>query len=467
MNDKYLDIMQKEDFKVLSKINFLGDLIEDKYKYKEKYLIEYLLERGIHSKEMDDYVVYRPYFARFYIKYNIIEPLLLCHLSTLLEQYDENNLIIDVILDRIDDNKKRELLHNIKVGDYTEFHDKEDEVIEIFKRHKIDLKTLFVTTEKPKFSEIKLSMEDEQLINEFYNSFKGQDKKVLDLMANEFKKCLVINHNRTIYDIKKLIEFKKEHPKFILTNSESDEGEYNSKNEELSISLVVPLVFSHELSHFLFTNYDKTFVYQPYEELRKRIITKENREKMTNYLELFHMEYDDMLDYYEKEYYEMVNTKYGSFDNYIEIVCQDVLNNKPNFITIWNKVDRVTSMEGVDESNISDIVLELLIIEKNEYVISKTRNHLAAKLMLENLFDALLMGELFDGDNCKSGHGALYFKGSEQLSFDECLADYDAILKSSEKDDVLDDMQQILGNELIDFLNNYLKENREEKHEHR
>ena len=52
------------------------------------------------------------------------------------------------------------------------------------------------------------------------------------------------------------------------------------------------------------------------------------------------------------------------------------------------------------------------------------------------------------------------FMDDKDLSFNECLADYDAIKNSRKADRLINDLQGIIGSDLISFLDDYLRKNR-------
>ena len=118
------------------------------------------------------------------------------------------------------------------------------------------------------------------------------------------------------------------------------------------------------------------------------------------------------------------------------------------------------------EDNIKQVVSELIINECNEYVNILTKNYYAEELMLENLLDALLKGDIFDHKydvECLSGHSKLSFETEKTLSFDEVLADYDTIKNSSKANILINKLRTLVGNRLVDYLDNYIEEYRNSK----
>ena len=73
----------------------------------------------------------------------------------------------------------------------------------------------------------------------------------------------------------------------------------------------------NEFSHFLFHTFEDMEILDDY----KKLVNKNfDKEKIRNYLILFHSEYSDYLEFYERKYYQLVEKKYGSIDNYVKIV---------------------------------------------------------------------------------------------------------------------------------------------------
>ena len=146
-----------------------------------------------------------------------------------------------------------------------------------------------------------------------------------------------------------------------------------------------------------------------------------------------------------------------------------MLNNIPEMLELWNHEKGTMKFYPVFEFNVRDVVMEFLTIEREEFVRINTRKYFAPDLMIENMLDAILLGKIFDNDlgiNCLSGHGSFYFSNKKR-SFDECLANYDAIKKSIKGDKLILDLESLIGYDLINFLDSYIEKNREGKYEHR
>ena len=456
--DKYIELIKNNNYEELANINFIDELV--KYKYQDKYLIEYLLEKGIHGSEMDDYLKYHDDFIPFYLKYNIIKPLLNCSLRVLLKR-NNNDLYFDLILDKLNDEDKIKLYYNMRITSYNDFHELEREVIDIYLRHGIILPIMFISTKLNKIDEIPL---DYELIDEFKELFKDINLKLLNFLENEFKRSLIINPDRTINDLKKIIKFKKENPNFTFINSNVLDGSFDYKTLELKTNSKDSLIFNHELSHFLYQITEDNNILEGYENIRKTIDTENNLKRIKMFLMEIHLRYDKLKEEIEKEYDKKIREFYGSIDNYFKKIKLDMQDNKPEFLLVRNKNTNRDMGHIVTDSNLDDVTVSFMETEKFTYSMFECRKQFSPYLMLENMLDAIFNGKIFDDIelNCISGHGTFYFTKNKTNSFDECLADYDAIKKSLEGVKIIKILKQLIGSQLIDFLDNYIKINREE-----
>ena len=362
---------------------------------------------------------------------------------------------------KLDNNDRLELLNNLKNNSYWEFRDHEKEIMNLCKKHNTNFSRLFIDTTNIR-DNISFKKSDTKLIDEFCEVFKDTDVHTLNVYLNEFKRRLAFDAPRTKEDIKKLINLKKNNKNFILKISNNTEGEYDGNLDYITISPKRKGVLTHELSHMMFQEFDEdnlNNILKRYEKIRKTIDKEDVILKITSYLRNFHERFNDMKKYFENIYYHEIKKKYGNYNEYVKTICNDIYKSNPDIIS--------TSDDSlyfyVDEDNILDVVTELLIIEKNEFVNNNTRNYYSEELMLENLLDAVLKGAIFDGKlniECFSGHMGKDFLEYDDLSFDECLADYDTIKNSKKGEKLINDLESLVGNKLIKFLDNYLIKNR-------
>lgn len=457
---EYNNLIVNNELDKLANISILDDLVE--YTYQGRYLIEYLLEKGIHTKAMDQKTIYRPNWIKFYLKYHIIKPILNSHLGPLLTTI-ENETLLDQLLKELNREEKMLLYNNLKLNSYWDFHDNEREIINSYNKHGIKLPTIFIHQYLITDSKIQISKDKELLIKEFFNTFSDLSPTTKSILTHELVRKLQVNYTRTKNDIQKLINYKKTNPKFKITIEKDSEGEYNQDNNELSISISRTGILSHELSHLMYGTIDEIkdiCDINEYHRIRKIIDTPKNIEKILAYLRDFHSRYAYMQTVFTEIYYYEIKKKYHSIDEYTQQIYQDLLTNKPDIIMVNS-----TNKQGfyLNDDNICEVINELLLIEKEEFVVNALRNYYSEELMLENLLDALLMGAIFDDlmlAECLSGHGRFYYLDDEELSFNECLANYDAIKISRKATKLIAILQELVGDDLINLLDYYLEKNR-------
>ena len=454
----YSNLIINNEFEKLANISNINDLV--KYQYLHRYLIEYLLERRIHTKMMDAIALVKKEWTYFYLKYDIIKPLIRCNLNTLLQTYN-NELLLDILLKKLNHDERIKLLHNLKHDSYWDFHNNEEKIANIYLNYGITFPKVFI--DKPVINKTNLlfSKNDTKLIDEFKKVFCDCDKLTISFYITEFKRGMKNDKEKVLHDIKDLIQYKQKNPNFKLLISNNTEGEYNPIQKQIVISPYRHNIFYHEFSHLRYDDIDinnKDDILIHYKNIQNKI-DESHIVKITNYLNNFHHNYEQMKKYFSEIYYHEIKKKYGSYNEYIKVICRDIEDNYPEMIMVD---DRLISFYP-DYNKLEDTVVELLSLEKEEYVNNLTRNFYSEELILENLLDALLMGKIYDGffDIISlSGHSGFDFIESDDLSFNECLANYEAIKKSSKAERLINDLTNLVGYELIYFLENYIAINR-------
>ena len=456
---KYIESFEQKKYDVFEKNELLKDGLLD---YQGKTIIEFLLDNDFHNNEMDNFASYSKEWAYYYIKYNILKPVMQCKLEILLS-YEKGKKIIDYLLEKIDDNEKIELYHHIQRYDYWQFHMMEDEIIKIYKNHGVILPKIFVSNS---FTRNTSPIVSDDIFQEFTRTYIDQDKEIIEYILRIFKKNYQINSGRTTNDMLKLIDYKKQNPEFRIYNSNSIEGGFNPTEKFLKINTVSELIFNHELSHIIFEMCESEKSDQDvkkFDELRQPILKGDYQNKIISYLKRFHESFEKFKVKYHETYRKEIVKKYGSLNEYIKHICVSIIESKSNIIKL-SHIDSLPDYYFLDEVDIPDVALEVIKTEEEEYVTYMARHHFASQLVIEDLLDAIYIGdiydELFDID-CLCGHGIFYYMFDEKLPFNECLANYDAIKKLPNNSGIMNDLRNLIGDEMIMFLDNYLVKNRE------
>lgn len=466
-NKEYNRLIYNNKLQDLSEIWNISDLT--RYVYFNKYLLEYLLEKDIHTTRMDSFAKSDELWIKLYVKYDITKPLLDIELDKLLV-INNNELLLETLLKKLNNKDKVELYNNLKMNSFWLLRKNETLIIKLYKKYNIMLDNTFIKIPDILDKEITVNSKLNNLLKEFMNIFSDIDKNVLDIYVNEFKRKYKIDKKRTIFDIKKIIDYKKKNKCFKLTindfinDDNISSGEYDSSNNRIVINRYEHDIFNHELSHLFYdelenpTNTPNVI----YKTIQDKTLTKKTVDKIIDYLKEFHSRYNYMENIFRELYYTEINKKYGNFNNYCNKIYKSLLKSNPEFITM----DSHDTIIYVDYDHLDDVVIELVTDECDLYTKILVLNYYSEELMLENLLDALLKGNIFEDKydvDSLSGHSKKSFRKDKNLSFNECLADFDAIKNSKKADILINKLRIIVGDELVDYLENYIDINRKNK----
>ena len=465
-NSEYNRLITNNKLNELKEIWNIGDLT--RYSYHKKCLLEYLLEKNIHTTRMDNYAINNELWIKLYLKYNIVKPLINASLIHLLV-FNNGELLLDTLLKKLTVKEKMKLYHVFKRDNYWLLHNNESLIRKIYYKYGIDLPSTFIRLPSISDKSIKASKKLQSALDNFTKVYSDVNEHVINIYLNEFKNKSKINLIRTINDINKLIKIKKLYPDFKLVIKDYDieintsVGEYSGYDKTILINQYRHGIMNHELSHLFYDKLEKNSsdAYIEYQSIQKKIIDSEKVENIIKYLKSFHDNYYFMEKRFTELYYAKIKNRYMSFNNYFNKIYQDIKRHHLDYITIDNNDTTIYI-----EDNLKETVLELIDNECNDYVNILISNYYTEELMLENLLDALLNGLIHDNKyniECLSGHSKSSFEEEITLSFDEVLADFDAIKNSPKADIIISKLERIVGNELVDFLNNYIKRNRTNK----
>lgn len=462
-NNEYNRLIYTNKLNELSEIWNISDFT--RYKYLNKYLLEYLLEKNIHTTRMDNYAHSNGVWIDLYIKYKIIEPLVNSELSELLK--DES--LLDKLLKVLNDKQKIELYQNFKKQDYWLLLSSESLIIEKYLKYGIKLPRLFLRIPLISDKKNNVSKNMQLLLDEFSKTYNNLDNKTKYTLLNELKRNIKVNKARAINDIIKLIEYKKTYPGFkfktfeLFDEEEAQGGKYNSESETITIDQYRNGIFSHEFSHLLFNEFEyNQEIVDEYKIIQKEINKPKTVKKIISYLNNFHHNYEYMYSIFLELYIAQIKNEYGSFSNFLLQLCNDMVKTDPLYITI----DQNNTQIYLTGDNLKEIIFELLKAKWSEYANILTDNYYTEELFLENLLDALLKGNIYEGKykiDCLSGHTKKYYKESKESSFDEVLANYYAIINSKKANKLISDLRELVGDDLIELLDEYMEVYRNNK----
>ena len=297
----------------------------------------------------------------------------------------------------------------------------------------------------------------------FYNDGKS-DKSAIDALITSYRYLTSTNNDYAILEIRQIIEIKKRYPdKF--TYTKIPEGAYfNVSKGGVFLDNDVISTINHETSHalhyYLAGNYVPDNYFEVIEQARNNpelvFLTKEYSKKFLEIKNnvLASVSKSDISNYYDSKYTgdKLVNlAKFLSSskdeqrkkfkDSYPQVVLDTIL----------------AKTYSVDE-----FIAQRKEIEIKEVVDATMRNDYGAFIAIGDIIDAIYLGKYRNGVlvddsglNIPSayGHGISYYSMSSH-GFDEMIADYGEILKSKNGNEMLIYLRSIVGDELVDMIEN-------------
>ena len=474
----YIRFLINKDYdKILEKSYYrLHELIDNRY--IGKTILEHLLKEKIHNRVMDNYAIKHKEWISLYIKYDVVEPLIKSNLKELLS-LDGKELLLDKLLKKLNMKQKMILYKNMKSNNLWLFAVNEDIIINSYAKHNINLNKRFITSPRISDQNINVGSSFNDLLLEFRKSFSDHDECSLNTAINEFKRKVKIDHYRTVNDIKLFIDYKKQCPNLkILTENitllkEEDVAAYYPNTKTIIINNYEKDVLSHEFSHLLFCEFElenivkdnpnNPIYFEAVYSIYKNKIKESRKEEIKKYINDLHERFENMFSVFNTLYIKEINRKYGNRYNYMYQIFFDILGNKPE--SIWIDKDKEVHIYISDTTNKEEIneifntILNLIDNLRNKYICDLTLNYYREELNLENLLDAIVDGDIFSkkySKKCLSGHSKKYFRSNRFHSFDEAIADYDAIKNSYKANQLITKLRSIVGDDMVDLLEEYL-----------
>ena len=247
---------------------------------------------------------------------------------------------------------------------------------------------------------------------------------------------------------------------------------YQKSKNEISITNKVTSVFNHELGHALLDKLSENTNQQELDSIIERI---KNNPKTIDKINTIAMVFAALKR-------EVLRQSYEYFDETYDFNDKSIL----RFINnAKNKTMEEYSKKGYSKRAIEEIInkeyteeeykKQYKKIQVNSLSVAIGRLKINPMLALSDIIDAVYDGEFLQL-NLKNrtggvirpigGHGVYYYKNRSDNKFDEIFANYMAIKKciddeifkfvySKEDDKPLDVLRYVLGNELVDYLDNF------------
>ena len=369
--------------------------------------------------------------------------------KTLFEYLLEENELItkNILLPDLLEYEEFKLI--IKVHEYKKQFPKIDKVLEDIEKE-----------QKEKYKVKDIAQETEILVNELINVIRceNSDETLLELLKTNYLYLCSID-KKYLNEVKKLIELKDKIPHFAFEH-DIDHSYY--RNQRIVIDIPSIEILNHELGHLFF--YTNANGYIP-SEIDAIVFKIANDEKFINTkIPLFTKLAREIFNDVERESYDLVNKIYNELNmEKYRLEVEEYLNDiqLPGFILKSLNIN--PKLISSEEFILKDMQIKQKTIR--DYILHCRYQGL---LIISDIIDAVCEGKYFDkklkdknGEILKGigGHGEKYYTNDKTNIFKEMIANYSSLIKLKESDKYIKLLRDIVGNELVEFLNTYYNEN--------
>ena len=328
----------------------------------------------------------------------------------------------------------------------------------------------YLTNLRFEYEAIKLDEESEKIINELFQVMddKKSDPYLVYALVASYRKLLSDN-SEYAYEIKQIIEIKKNNPDFVLKYIK-DGAYFNGFKQMIGMEDANIDTLNHEMGHALYHYLTEEDYTEEYEQLMTRLkndktILEKTSEYSKRFQELKSIIEEEVEDNYMKKYDESITEeKLAEIQGFLD---EEKIIKKAKYLKL-----------GYSEETI-DIILEQTYtleeylkqdrrVKKSNMVDLILRTRYAPLLCAADYLDAIHRGkfksnELIDnnGEPIKSayGHGIAYYRRDLHWAFSEMIANYSEIIKSKNSEEGLITLRYYIGDELVDYIKNYYDNN--------
>lgn len=393
-------------------------------------------------------------------------------LERLLQKNGEE-LYLDSVLNSLSYEDKKKLYQYIKYHYYYYFHIIERDIIEIYKRHGLNLKPVFIEYPTVKECTYKGDKKLNSLLEEFKLAYSDTDEATINYFISEFRKKARYDSKRTCCDIMRLINIKREYPNFKLiveniTSYDPSRGFGSSNNDHhkekyIRITRHEEADFTHELSETLYNLSDpNNSDVLEFNDICDFLRIPEEKAIISEYLEDFKQRYMSTWKHFQELYYKEIEKRFGSFSAYCEHLKQDILDSKTDVVVITND-DGTFVQYPITPDTVDKCVGEILNDEGNLYINLCIKNYYIEERSLVTILDAMLSGAIGEGelsDFHPACHNRERFYGNQHGPFMESLAAYEVIKYSPRADVLISKLKELIGEVLVEIMENHINSRR-------
>lgn len=360
----------------------------------------------------------------------------------------------------------------------------------------IDFTNQIVEDDNNELERISLTKEQLLLLKMLHNAFiNNSDPKAVRALLNSYRIQFKKKNPNTIREIYKLISLAKKGLRIVI----GDKSNYSNSQKKVSVRMPITGLINHEMGHALFYSIpDRTIpnefwtivnnikanpdTLRKIDEYSKRATERKLRIQTLadNIYDVSFPEMSKVIKYYKLQGINKNRRLFGKKSiktEELEELERETLPLREEIREYLEKT-KEEKMKLYTEKGYSEKDLEVLFkdsftvkeyarmhkrIQKREYELALYRTILSPQGSIGDIIDAVYEGQFFggklkhDSKDIKpySGHGLYYYCHSSENIFSEIIANYKTLMMSEESDRYLRELRDILGDEFVDFLDNY------------
>lgn len=299
--------------------------------------------------------------------------------------------------------------------------------------------------QEKKYESCAISEEQQQLLNEFYDLMNdgNSSMELVGLCITAYKK-LFYDNNPAAYDIVHLINYKKKFPTFKIV--EHEYSSFSPLNTAVFLSSKSIKVMMHELGHVIHWEVGKDATPDGFDELISdgNFFSKADK----HYRDL-----KELIKNTKQQCTSIIANMYSKNISHEYLKSVEEFLNKGNYSK--SVISRLLSSKKIP--NLSKYIQKDISIKSNilsDFYIKNDDNNMT---QIYDILDAVTFGESSWSYGLAYGHGSAYYKKDKKLIFCEVFADYCSIIKSPDSEFAISILRKYVGDELVDFLDNYYK----------
>lgn len=313
-------------------------------------------------------------------------------------------------------------------------------------------------------SDVNLSSDDEETINKFREVMSDgfSEEVLIEAVITYYKKLIVEGYPYAIIELKRLIEIKQNNINFTLettngsTYFQPGKGIYITKDRYILNNIAHELV--HAMHYYLLDEFEPNVLEDVVERVKSRsgIIDKiaDFSKKKVEEVSVMFDKVDKLYDQWAEEYY--TEDKISEIKDFLQKNRQEQIE---TYLDMGYRKEDLDALFD-DIYTLEEYMDEIKSIKCNELESIILENEYASMSAVADIIDAIFEGKFQEEELVSSsgetiisvgGHSRYYYQ-SLHNGYCEMLANYSTIIKSKEKDECLEILKDIVGEELVLLL---------------